>query len=206
MYGFDHERRDQNIEKFLKLLDLWNSREKMSAVFQGYETETIQCKGSRPDPEIIIMNEPTTNLDPEASATVRDILMDMKKESKAILVNTHNLDKANRICNRIALLRTSIIAIDSPSELEKKFSAGKINIELDEIPVSLKDKLHDNNFRIIEITGNTISVQMKDIHEDMQVVIDIVGSTGARIKSIKDDAGSLEGVYLKIMRGSENGP
>ena len=58
------------------------------------------------DPQILFMDEPTANLDPEASKTVRDFILDLKKEKRTNFLNTHNLDEAQRICDKIAILNT----------------------------------------------------------------------------------------------------
>ncbi len=53
------------------------------------------------DPEILFMDEPTANLDPESAKTVREFILQLKAEKKTIFLNTHNLDEAQRICDRI---------------------------------------------------------------------------------------------------------
>ena len=71
------------------------------------------------------MDEPTANLDPESSKTVRDFILDMKKEKKTIFLNTHNLDEAQKICDRIAILNTKLMALGIPTELERSVSGRK---------------------------------------------------------------------------------
>ena len=60
--------------------------------------------------------EPTANLDPEAAKTVRDFILDLKKQKKTIFLNTHNLDEAQRICDRIAILNTTLRAMGTPED------------------------------------------------------------------------------------------
>ena len=57
------------------------------------------------EPQVLFLDEPTANLDPEAAKTVRDFILDLKKEKRTIFLNTHNLDEAERLCDRIAILK-----------------------------------------------------------------------------------------------------
>jgi len=72
------------------------------------------------DPEILFMDEPTANLDPESAKTVRDFILEMKKAKKTIFLNTHNLDEAQRICDRIGILKTKLMALGTPAQLEHR--------------------------------------------------------------------------------------
>ena len=71
------------------------------------------------------MDEPTANLDPESAKTVRDFILELKKEKRTIFLNTHNLDEAQRICDRIGILSTKLIATGTPQELERALSSGE---------------------------------------------------------------------------------
>jgi ABC-2 type transport system ATP-binding protein len=81
------------------------------------------------DPQVLFMDEPTANLDPQSAKTVRDFL-DLKKEKRTIFLNTHNLDEAQRICDRIAILNTKLMAVGTPEELERSASGRKTIVRL----------------------------------------------------------------------------
>ena len=93
------------------------------------------------DPEILFMDEPTANLDPEAAKAVREFILDLKKEKKTIFINTHNLDEAQRICDRIGILNTRLMAVGTPEELERSIHGRKTVIQLRQVNDAILDSL-----------------------------------------------------------------
>ena len=59
-------------------------------------------------------------MDPEASKMVRDFILELKKEKRTIFLNTHLLDEAERICDRVGILKTKLLAVGKPEELREK--------------------------------------------------------------------------------------
>ena len=93
------------------------------------------------DPEIIFMDEPTANLDPESAKTVREFVLDLKKEKKTIFLNTHNLYEAQRVCDRIGILNTKLMAVGTPQELERSVRGRKTVIQLRQVNEAILDSL-----------------------------------------------------------------
>ena len=91
------------------------------------------------------MDEPTANLDPESAKTVRDFILDLKKEKRTIFLNTHNLDEAQRICDRIAILNTKLMAMGTPEELERLVSGRKTVIQLEQTSDAILGCFEEDN-------------------------------------------------------------
>ncbi len=100
-------------------------------------------------PEILFLDEPTVNLDPESSKIVRDFILELKKEKKTIFLNTHNLDEAQRICDKIGILNTELKVIGTPTELEESLWGKKTVIQLEQVSDSILTAL--NNFQLEEL-------------------------------------------------------
>ncbi|MEM3811967.1 MAG: ABC transporter ATP-binding protein, partial [Thermoplasmata archaeon] len=114
MYETPEQLIKENIEKYLKMLDLWDKKNNAIGSFsKGMKQKVALARALIHDPEVLLLDEPTANLDPEAAKAIRDIILDLKKENRTILLNTHNLDEAQRICNRIGVLKTKLIAADT---------------------------------------------------------------------------------------------
>ncbi|HEV2389150.1 MAG TPA: ABC transporter ATP-binding protein [Nitrososphaerales archaeon] len=104
----DSQRKESN-EYFLKMLGLWEKRDARSGTFsKGMKQKLAIARALVHDPKVIFMDEPTANLDPEASKGVREFILELKKEKKSIFLNTHNLDEAERICDRIGIMNTRL--------------------------------------------------------------------------------------------------
>ena len=117
--------RKENIQRFLTMLGLWEKRDAMAGTFsKGMKQKLAIARALIHEPMLLFMDEPTANLDPESAKTVRDFILGLKKEKRTIFLNTHNLDEAQRICDRIGILSTRLIATGTPQELEGALSRG----------------------------------------------------------------------------------
>ena len=103
LYDRTEAQRKENIQRFLTMLGLWEKKDVTVGTFsKGMKQKLAIACALIHDPQVLFMDEPTANLDPEAAKTVRDFILDLKKEKRTIFLNTHNLDEAQRICDRIA--------------------------------------------------------------------------------------------------------
>ena len=126
LYEVPAQKRQENIEQLLRLLGIWERREDVVGTFsKGTKQKIAIARALIHDPKVLFLDEPTANLDPEAAKTVRDFVLELKKEKRTIFLNTHNLDEAERLCDRIAILKTRLIAVDSPKTWSIVFTIGK---------------------------------------------------------------------------------
>src|SRR4029078_8528700 len=84
----------------------------------------------RPDPEVIYLDEPTSGLDPSAAKTVRDFIATLRALGRSIVVCTHNLDEAERLCDRIGIMRATLLRVDTPAGLRRQGRAATVRVEL----------------------------------------------------------------------------
>jgi ABC-2 type transport system ATP-binding protein len=126
LYKRTKEQREERIEYFLKMLRLWDKRNLSAGTFsKGMKQKLAIARVLIHDPQVLFLDEPTANLDPEASKTVRDFILELKKEKRTIFLNTHLLDEAERICDRVGVLKTKLLAVGTPEKLRQ--SLGKEN-------------------------------------------------------------------------------
>lgn len=153
LYGCPEQKRKTSIRYFLEMFELWPARDKAVGGFsKGMKQKVAIARALVHDPKILFMDEPTANLDPESSKIVRDFILGLKKEGRTIFVNTHNLDEAQRICDRIGILKTRLLAVNTPEELKESVWGNKIQIQLEKITDTILDavtKLKPNNFHFL---------------------------------------------------------
>ena len=119
-YRLDVQKRKEQIEYLLKMLGLWEKRNEAAGTFsKGMKQKLAIARALIHDPQVLFLDEPTASLDPEASKTVRDFILELKKEKRTIFLNTHLLDEAEKICDRVAILKTRLIATGTPQELRR---------------------------------------------------------------------------------------
>lgn len=201
IYRVRDETLKENIEKYLKLLDLWSARDRsISTYSRGMKQKVSIARALIHDPEILIMDEPTASLDPEVSKTIRDLILDLKKDGKTILLNTHNLYEAQRICTRIGVLKTQLIAMDTPANIEKNASQRKTAISVDNIDQKILDAVRARNPKSMEVEGKVISLSFQDPETERPKVVSAIVEAGGSIQFVTETGSSLEDVYLRLVR------
>ncbi len=134
LYEVPERERKQNIEVFLKMMDLWQQRDLPVGGFsKGMKQKMAIARALIHRPDLLFLDEPTANLDPESSRMVREFILQLKNEGKTIFFNTHNLDEAQRICDRIGILKTRLLTVNTPQELERSIWGSKTVIQVEKI-------------------------------------------------------------------------
>ena len=203
LYGRTEAERKENIKKFLSLLGLWEKRDVAAGTFsKGMRQKLALARALIHDPQVLFMDEPTANLDPESARTVRDFIVELKKEKRTIFLNTHNLDEAQKICDRIAILNTKLMATGTPEQLERLVGGRKIVIQLerpvDAVLAAVKEQFTGAG---IAFDGAKLTVDAADPEREIPDVIESVVRAGGRIQSAAVVGSSIEDTYLKLVRG-----
>lgn len=190
-----------NLEKYLKMLDLWDKRNSTVGTYsKGMKQKVAIARALMHEPEVLFLDEPTANLDPEAAKIIRDVILDLKKEGRTIFLNTHNLDEAQRICDRIGVLKTKMIAVDTPQNLERAISQKKTTFVLEEINDRIVEAVESLSPSSVERDGLNLVVEMTDPESQTSRMIEAIVAAGGKIKSVTQAGASLEDVYLKLVR------
>jgi len=139
---------------FSRLLDLWDKKDSRAGSFsKGMKTELALARALIHEPKILFMDEPTANLDPESSKTFRDFIIELKKQGRTIFLNTHNLDEAQRVCDRIGIIKTKLLTIGTPEQLRESLSKPKTVIRLAQVTnymLSTLRKVIPNNIEVFD--------------------------------------------------------
>ena len=199
----DAQRRESN-EYFLKLLGLWEKRDVLAGAFsKGMKQKLAIARALVHDPEIMFMDEPTANLDPESAKTVREFILDLKKQKKTIFLNTHNLDEAQRLCDRIGILNTKLMAVGTPEELERSVHGKKTVIQLRVVTDAVLDALKKLGVKNLVVEGDRLTVDVTKPAEENPDMVDAVVAAGGRIEAVNVLSSTLEEAYLKLVRDAQ---
>ncbi|MEM0117975.1 MAG: ABC transporter ATP-binding protein, partial [Conexivisphaerales archaeon] len=102
-YGLnDTAERKKRIRNLLEEFDLWNRRKDRAGTFsKGMKQKLAFIRAIIHQPDVLLLDEPTSNLDPASSHLIREKMKDMKKEGKALVLSTHRLDDVERVADRV---------------------------------------------------------------------------------------------------------
>ncbi|HEX5109427.1 MAG TPA: ABC transporter ATP-binding protein [Vicinamibacterales bacterium] len=157
------------------------------------------------DPQVVLLDEPTSGLDPESARDVRRLIVRLRDEHRAVLISTHNLDEAERVADRVAVLRTRLIATGTPEALRSRLFGRRVRIELraDLARHAAALQARGIDVRLLE-NGMSIAVDNAANVETPAIVKALV-SLGADVEAVVPEEPSLEDVYLRLIRDQGSG-
>jgi ABC-2 type transport system ATP-binding protein len=202
LYECPEVQRKEKIEYYLKMMNLWEKRDQSVSDFsKGMKQKVAIARALIHDPALLFFDEPTANLDPESSKVVREIILALKKEGKTIFLNTHNLDEAQRICDRIGILKTKLLAVNTPEELEKTvWGSSRTAIQVEQINDSILAAVRKLNPKNLTVEENRIILVLADPQKENPDFVQEIVSAGGRIQYVTQLNPGLEETYLKVIQ------
>lgn len=197
LYGVENPKR---VEETLALVGLSaRAREPVATLSKGLRQRLALARALVHDPPVLLLDEPTSGLDPEAAKDVRDLLSELSLAHRAILLCTHNLAEAERLCHRIAVLKTRLIALGSPEELKQRLFGRRTVITLANPAPALLHALNLPFIRDISLDRNRLFVVVDDPERHNPVLVRRLVELGAEILYVEEEERSLEEVYLELV-------
>jgi ABC-2 type transport system ATP-binding protein len=201
LYKRTEEQRKERIEYFLKFLGLWDKKDVAAGTFsKGMKQKLAIARALIHDPQVLFLDEPTASLDPEASKTVRDFILDLKKEKRTIFLNTHNLDEAERICDRVGILKARLLAVDTIAKLRESLAGGKTVVQVEKISDAIIAAVKKLGLKNVEVEGNKLIIDVSNPEKENPDIVEAIVAAGGRVESISGMRPSLEDIYLKLVR------
>ena len=201
LYDRSKAQRQESIQRFLTMLGLWEKKDVTVGTFsKGMKQKLGIACALVHDPQVLFMDEPTANLDPESAKTVRDFILELKKEKRTIFLNTHNLDEAQKICDKIAILNTKLMAIGTPEELERSASGRKTVVQLVQLTDAILSTIRKLPLGNLVVKGNTLTIDVKDPETENVAIVDAIYGAGGHVQTVTVVGSTLEDAYLKLVR------
>jgi len=204
LYETPEQERRKNIQYFLEMLDLWDKKDQPVSDFsKGMKQKVGIARALIHDPKLLVFDEPTANLDPESSKVVRDFILKLKNEGKTIFINTHNLDEAQRICDRIGILKTKLLTVDSPEELEKTVWGNRTVFEMEQVNDHILAAIRKLDPKDLRVEENQIILALADPHKENADFVKAIVSAGGRIRYVTELNPGLEETYIKVIQDTK---
>jgi len=202
LYECQEYERKENIRHFLDLMGLWDKRDNSVGEFsKGMKQKLAIARALIHDPEVLFLDEPTANLDPESAKTVRDFILELKSEKNTtIFLNTHNLDEAQRLCDKIGIFNGRLLAYGTPEELEESVWGNKTVIQLEQVTEAIIKRLERLSYKII-VDNNKITIDVSNPEKENPLIVDTIIDAGGKVQYVNRLSPTLEDAYLKFIRG-----
>jgi len=152
------------------------------------------------DPDFIFLDEPTTGLDPQARRQLWELIEQFKQQGRTILLTTHYMDEAERLCDRVAIMdHGKVIALGTPRELIAsigvehlvEFSAGGAAKALQIAPLE-----HMDGVRGVQRENGTVQMQVTELHRAVPALLDELDRQGVPLTELRTHSATLEDVFV----------
>jgi len=169
----------RRVEAALADVDLLDrSNEIAGKLSKGLKQRVAIARALIHEPPVLLLDEPTSGLDPASARHIRDLILGLRSDGRAVLVSTHNLGEAEELSDRIGILKTELLAFDTPASLRAARGGSRV---------------------VIELEGRTRrEFSIGDVAEVPAIVSRLVGE-GARVVRVTPEERSLEDVYLDLV-------
>jgi ABC-2 type transport system ATP-binding protein len=195
---------DGQVEKYLRMLGLWERRNDEAGSFsKGMKQKLAIARALLHEPRVLFLDEPTAALDPEAAHMVREFIQELRKEGRTIFLTTHNLDEADRLCDRIGVFKTRLLVLDSPENLREQLFGRKVVFHLRTVEPSMERLVGSLPFvREARLVEDKLLVTLEDPEAHNPEIVRKLVEAGAEIQFVGELRRSLEDVYLQLIKNA----
>jgi len=189
------------VERYLRMLGLWERRHESVATFsKGMRQKLAIARALLHEPKVLFLDEPTSGLDPQAARLIRQFISSLREEGRTIVMCTHNLDEADRLCDRIAVFSSSLLALDTPKALRQKLFGRSVVFHLRGAdPAHVKALQGFDYIQSAQLVENKVVVQLDDPETHNPELIRALVQAGADIQFVGEIRRRLEDVYLQLV-------
>ncbi len=202
LYGMDATTRAERIERFLRTFGLWDRRDEPVGTFsKGMKQKLAIVRALLHEPAVIFLDEPTAALDPESAWIVRDAIESLRRSGRTIVLATHNLVEADRLCDRVAFVRGGLLRVDSPAGLRGSVGDRGVEVTLARAP----DPAIVAAVRAVpgvigvEVVEQRLVAHAPEPAAAAPAIVRALVLAGADVVTVAERATSLEQVYFEVM-------
>ena len=203
LYGLRGANVRRAVDRYLGIVGLADAGDRRVAGFsKGMRQKVAIARALIHEPEVLYLDEPTSALDPSAAKSIRDFVATLRDQGRSIVVCTHNLDEAERLCDRIGIMRRTLLRVDTPARLRRQNGMASVRIDLvgARRPESFIDLLADLPFvQGAQVKDGALQVEVGDPRGDNPELVRALVDAGARITGVREESLTLEQVYLDLV-------
>ena len=201
LYGLDAATRTERIEHYLRLFSLWDRRDDVAGTFsKGMKQKLAIGRALLHDPAVIFLDEPTAALDPEAAFVVREAIEQLRRTGRTIVLATHNLDEADRLCDRIAFVRGGLLRVDSPARLRGDHGLRQLTVRTaGPVDPAVLEALAAIVPATATTDGTLLRFDTADPESIAPAVVRALVAGGVDIVEVHVERTSLESIYFEVM-------
>ncbi len=206
LYSIPKEKRNQRALNLLKQFELFERRESLAKKYsKGMKQRLLLCMALMSEPKILFLDEPTSGLDVQSSIIIKNLIKEYNKKGMTIFLTTHNMDVANEMCDRIAIInKGKIIRCDTPDNLraiEKEYQTINLFLSKEIDPSIFSNR---EGIKNVSKVKDYYHVIVSDVDQAIAGIISITRERNIKIVKINTPEPSLEEVFINAIKEEES--
>ncbi|MFW5956538.1 MAG: ATP-binding cassette domain-containing protein, partial [Halorhabdus sp.] len=203
LYGLSKKQRNQRATTLLEDFELADRRDALAKAYsKGMKQRLMLAMALIHDPAILILDEPITGLDVESQRLMRERIAALNEDGRTVLITTHNIEEADRLCDRVAIITGGTIrAIDRPEVLKRNYDASRaIDVSFDGA-VPEEDLATLPAVKSLRRRGDTMRLHTGDPSATITGIAELSSQQGTAIRTLQTCEPSLEDVFTTVTGG-----
>ena len=196
-YGLSFKQARDNAKYYMRKLDIWDKRnEQARKLSGGMKRRVMVAKALVNNPDLLILDEPTAGVDIELRRSLWDFLTEINDQGTTIILTTHYLEEAERLCRNIAIIDSGEIVENTSMQelltrLEVETFVFDLSTPITDLPKSLDFEMLLENPQKLKVTVGK--------GQGLNSVFEILSNSGIQISSIRNETGRLEELFLGLV-------
>jgi ABC-2 type transport system ATP-binding protein len=191
--------RSRPIDDLIRMVGLEESRDRLAGTLSGGQQQRLSVALALVNqPEVVFLDEPTTGLDPQARANLWDLIETIRAEGATVLLTTHYMEEAEKLCDRVAIVdHGRIVALDTPRRLiDSNFAETAVIFQMRAAPVEALERL--TGVRRVETDMDEVTLYSADVPATMAALLDFTRGLGQPLENLYVRGATLEDVFLRL--------
>jgi ABC-2 type transport system ATP-binding protein len=204
-YGLPRAQRKRIVHDVLELTDLSYKRDAfVDSLSRGMQQRLGLARVLVHDPPVLLLDEPASGLDPRARIEIRELLKELQRLGKTILVSSHILSELGEFCNQLGIIeRGKLLHAGTPQELMARARAHPVvSVQVvDETEKAIAVLKLDERIDDVEVSGNELLVTLRDPTLHHHFILEKLVAANVRLHSVAPHQLKLEDVFLRLTKG-----
>ena len=179
--------------------------ERVGALSKGLKQRVAIVRALVHDPPILILDQPTSDLDPASAKDIRGLIKELNRSGKTVLICTHNLTEAEELCDKVAIINEGrVLAIGEPGELARDLEGGRCSFEITSLgPISGHLRSLEGLKEVLEVkqVGEDRAIVVLEDRKAISAIVRELVLEGCDLLEVKMLRPGLEEVYMRLVRG-----
>jgi len=201
LYDMGRSSMEERAKRLLETVDLWDRRNDLAGTYSGGMKQRLSLViGLLHEPSVLFMDEPTIGLDPQTKLTLRSLTKELQKQGMTIIYTTHDMEEADKLCDRIAIVdHGKLVAMDTPKGLKKMIRSKSRRAR-----ITCRNKRVDEELRVCIFTkqlfreGDKVELIFEESDGVEKKLGAIAAKYGGKVDKVVEIEPTMEDVFIEL--------